>query len=67
MVSFVALLFFIFLLWEAMVAQRGIVSLRHIRPSMEWQDVTPLGYHNMPETAVVVVKLDESQKAASVC
>jgi len=61
MISFVALLFFIFLLWEAMVSQRGIISPRHIRPSMEWQDVMPLGYHNMPETSIVTVKLNEGR------
>lgn len=53
MVSFVALLFFIFLLWEAFVSQRGIISSSHMATSIEWQDVLPLDFHNYPETGVV--------------
>lgn len=52
-VSFVALLFFIFLLWEAFVSQRRIVSSSHISSSLEWQDVVPLDFHNYSETGVI--------------
>ena len=52
-VSFVALLFFIFLLWEAFAVQRGIISSSHIPTALEWQDITPLDFHNAPETGVI--------------
>nr|YP_010700920.1 cytochrome c oxidase subunit I [Rhynchospio aff. asiatica ZW-2021]WCI21135.1 cytochrome c oxidase subunit 1 [Rhynchospio aff. asiatica ZW-2021] len=53
MVSFVALLFFIFLLWEAFASQRGVLSPTHASPSLEWQDSLPLDFHNHPETGLV--------------
>ena len=60
--SFVALLFFIFLLWEALASQRGVIASGHIPTSLEWQDTLPLGFHNQPETIVITVEsLSESQ------
>uniref|UniRef100_A0AAU6QGS6 Cytochrome c oxidase subunit 1 n=1 Tax=Prionospio multibranchiata TaxID=3050093 RepID=A0AAU6QGS6_9ANNE len=56
MVSFVALLFFIFILWEALAAQRGLISSGHMPTSLEWRDVLPLGFHNSPETAIITAK-----------
>ena len=62
MVSFVALLFFIFILWEALASQRGLISSGHMPTSLEWRDVLPLGFHNNPETAIITIKsLSESQ------
>uniref|UniRef100_A0AAU6QG54 Cytochrome c oxidase subunit 1 n=1 Tax=Prionospio multibranchiata TaxID=3050093 RepID=A0AAU6QG54_9ANNE len=56
MISFVALLFFIFILWEALAAQRGLISSGHMPTSLEWRDVLPLGFHNSPETAIITAK-----------
>uniref|UniRef100_A0AAU6QGK2 Cytochrome c oxidase subunit 1 n=1 Tax=Prionospio sp. 6 MH-2023 TaxID=3059274 RepID=A0AAU6QGK2_9ANNE len=56
MVSFVALLFFIFLLWEAFASQRGVISSGHMSTSLEWQNVLPLNFHNQPETAAITTK-----------
>lgn len=52
-ISFVALLFFIFMLWEALASQRGVVAPNNIVTSLEWKDVTPLGFHNMSESGVI--------------
>uniref|UniRef100_A0AB38ZG26 Cytochrome c oxidase subunit 1 n=1 Tax=Lumbriclymenella robusta TaxID=3138170 RepID=A0AB38ZG26_9ANNE len=54
MISFVGLILFIFILWEALSAQRGIISSTHVVTSMEWKEFLPMGFHNMPETAVIV-------------
>jgi len=35
MLSFVGLLFFIFILWEALVSQRPVIGLSHIGTSLE--------------------------------
>lgn len=48
--SFTALLLFIFILWEAFVSQRRVVTSSHLPSSLEWQDFLPLGHHNAPET-----------------
>jgi len=48
-ISFVALLLFIFILWEALAAQRPIIVSSHRATSLEWQDLTPPDFHNMPE------------------
>jgi len=34
-ISFVALMFFVFLLWEILVAQRGVVSSGHMPGGLE--------------------------------
>jgi len=54
-ISFVALLIFIFIIWEALAAQRRIIARPHIPSSMEWRDTLPLDYHNMPETGIITV------------
>nr|AKD01706.1 cytochrome oxidase subunit I [Paranais litoralis] len=53
--SFVALLMFIFIIWEALAAQRSIIASPHMPSSMEWSDTLPLDYHNMPETGIITV------------
>jgi len=55
-VSFVALLFFIFLLWEAFTSQRGVITSRHMPTSLEWRDTLPLDFHNQPETILLTTK-----------
>jgi cytochrome c oxidase subunit 1 len=54
-ISFVALLIFIFIIWEALAAQRRIIARPHMPSSMEWRDTLPLDYHNMPETGIITV------------
>lgn len=51
--SFVALLLFIFILWEAFVAQRPVIVSLHRGSSLEWQDLVPLSYHNLDESCVI--------------
>nr|YP_009331656.1 cytochrome c oxidase subunit I [Paraleonnates uschakovi]APG32413.1 cytochrome c oxidase subunit I [Paraleonnates uschakovi] len=53
MISFIALLLFIFILWEALSAQRGVITASHQPSSLEWQDLLPLDFHNSPETAII--------------
>jgi heme/copper-type cytochrome/quinol oxidase subunit 1 len=53
-ISFVALLIFIFIVWEALAAQRRVIARPHIPSSMEWRgDMLPLDYHNLPETGII--------------
>lgn len=52
-ISFVALIFFVFILWEAFSAQRGVIGLSHVSTSLEWQNQLPLDFHNNPETAII--------------
>nr|YP_010414429.1 cytochrome c oxidase subunit I [Branchipolynoe onnuriensis]URS74516.1 cytochrome c oxidase subunit 1 [Branchipolynoe onnuriensis] len=54
MISFVALLFFIFIVWEALVTQRPVISTSHQSTFLEWQDNLPLDFHNMPETGMIL-------------
>lgn len=54
MVSFVSLLAFIFLLWEAIVAQRGVISSAHISTSLEWTYLLPPDFHNANESPAIV-------------
>lgn len=53
-ISFIALLFFIFILWEAFASQRSVVTTTQQATALEWQDILPLDFHNIPETGVVI-------------
>jgi len=50
LLSFIALLYFIFILWEAFASQRTVISSTHIPSSIEWSDTLPLDFHNLRET-----------------
>lgn len=66
LISFVALILFIFILWEALSSQRSIVTSPHIPSSIEWSNPNiPLDFHNIEETGVVTYphQLSESQSA----
>ncbi len=52
-ISFVALLIFIFIIWEALAVQRPVISTTHMPSSIEWGDMHPLGFHNLDETTVI--------------
>nr|AUW35236.1 cytochrome c oxidase subunit 1 [Dinophilus gyrociliatus] len=53
MISVVALLFFIYIVWEALVAQRPVVFSTHMTSALEWSDTLPLDFHNTPETGFI--------------
>jgi len=56
LISFVALILFIFILWERFASQRGVISRAHIPTSIEWTSADenlPLGFHNLNETGLI--------------
>lgn len=53
LLSFTALLFFIFILWEAFASQRTVIARPHIPTSIEWRDILPLDFHNLRETGII--------------
>ena len=56
-ISFFGLLFFIFLLWEAFVTQRAVVAPSNMPQTLEWQDLLPLDFHNIPETGIITTHI----------
>ena len=52
-ISFSSLLFFIFLIWEALASQRGVLASPHIPTALEWQETLPLDYHIFQETGLI--------------
>lgn len=52
-ISFTALLIFIFIIWEAILVQRSVIASLHIPSSIEWRDILPPGFHNLPETVLI--------------
>ena len=52
-ISFVATLLFIAILWEAFAAQRRIIPAAHITRALEWKEVLPLAYHGLEETGLI--------------
>lgn len=56
-ILFIALLLFIFLLWEAFASQRGVISASHRRISLEWvEDTRPVPSHGFNETPIITTK-----------
>jgi cytochrome c oxidase subunit 1 len=53
LLSFVALILFIFILWEAFSTQRTVAVRSHIPTSIEWRDILPLDFHNLNETGLI--------------
>lgn len=56
LMSFVALILFIFILWERFATQRGVISRAHIPTSIEWtraDENLPIGFHNLNETGLI--------------
>lgn len=56
-ISFIALLGFIFLLWEAFISQRPLVWSLHIPSSLEWYNETPTKSHTHLETPCITANL----------
>lgn len=52
-ISFVATLLFIAILWEAFAAQRRIIPAAHITRALEWKERLPLDFHNPEESGVI--------------
>jgi len=55
-ISFTALLLFIFIIWETIIIHRMVICSNHIRRSIEWEQTHPLNYHNHNETVIVTIK-----------
>ena len=56
-ISLIALLYFIFILWEAFAAQRPLIASTHMATFLEWQDISPLEAHNLNETPIITAKI----------
>ena len=54
LISFTSLLFFIFLLWEALRSQRALINSMHPVTAIEWGEATPLPHHTFIETTAFV-------------
>nr|ALK03379.1 cytochrome c oxidase subunit I [Lepetodrilus schrolli] len=57
MMSLVAVLYFMFIVWEAFAAQRGVVMGLQMSSSLEWDDMLPADFHNQVETGVLTTRL----------
>lgn len=54
LISFVALILFIIILWEAFASQRGVVTSSHLPTALEWiEKKLPLNFHNIKETGII--------------
>nr|QBC73174.1 cytochrome c oxidase subunit I [Cocculina subcompressa] len=53
-ISFVGGFFFMFLLWEAFMAQRAVVWSMAMSTSLEWENLLPADFHNMEETGAII-------------
>jgi len=55
--SLVAVLYFMFIVWEAFASQRGVVLGLQISSSLEWDNILPADFHNQVETGVLTTRL----------
>jgi len=54
LISFVAVLYFMFIVWESFVSQRGVIFSSHLGTVLEWENRLPADFHNESETGSVV-------------
>nr|YP_010990339.1 cytochrome c oxidase subunit I [Capulus dilatatus]WOW98755.1 cytochrome c oxidase subunit I [Capulus dilatatus] len=54
MISFIAVLFFMVIVWESLISQRNVVWSIHLSSSLEWDNVLPADFHNSDETGALV-------------
>ncbi len=54
-ISFVGVLYFIFIVWEAFISQRSIIWSLHISTSLEWDNILPVDFHNREEVGALVM------------
>nr|QFG71042.1 cytochrome c oxidase subunit I [Pseudorimula sp. RSIO35641] len=54
--SLVAVLYFMFIIWEAFAAQRGVILGLQMSTSLEWDNMLPADFHNQPETGVLTTR-----------
>lgn len=55
MISFVGVLYFMFILWEAFISQRRMIWSLHMSTSLEWDNVLPADFHTNEEVGAVVI------------
>nr|YP_009572099.1 cytochrome c oxidase subunit I [Umbonium thomasi]QBI37690.1 cytochrome c oxidase subunit I [Umbonium thomasi] len=55
MVSFAAVLYFMFIVWEAFISQRSVATALHMSSALEWDDLLPADFHNPSESGALVV------------
>nr|YP_006576230.1 cytochrome c oxidase subunit I [Sphaerotheriidae sp. HYS-2012]AFH54812.1 cytochrome c oxidase subunit I [Sphaerotheriidae sp. HYS-2012] len=53
-ISFIAVLFMIFILWEAMISQRSIMFSMNLSPAIEWHNNTPPSDHTFNQLTLVI-------------
>nr|YP_009489686.1 cytochrome c oxidase subunit I [Falcidens acutargatus]AWH02118.1 cytochrome c oxidase subunit 1 [Falcidens acutargatus] len=50
LISFVAILFFMVMLWESVISKRGVLWSTNMSTNLEWDSRLPVDFHNHPET-----------------
>nr|WNO18554.1 cytochrome c oxidase subunit I [Pectinodonta sp.] len=53
-ISFVGVLYFMFIVWEGLATQRGVIYSVHCSGTIEWKDLIPLSHHSLTETGCLV-------------
>ena len=55
LISFVGVLFFMFIVWESFISQRGVIFFAHLSTLLEWDDRVPADFHNEGESSSLVL------------
>ena len=58
-ISLVAIVLFIIIIWETLVSHRTVICSRHLCSSIEWNQILPLNFHNQKETIIVTKLLSD--------
>nr|UZN44216.1 cytochrome c oxidase subunit I [Acharax sp. NY-2022] len=54
MISFIGILYFMFVVWEAFCSQRAVIWSYYVGTNTEWDDILPVDFHSLPETTALV-------------
>nr|AWL21410.1 cytochrome c oxidase subunit 1 [Psilodens balduri] len=55
LLSFMSVMFFMFMLWESLTSQRGVLWSKALTTNLEWDTRLPADFHNLPETNILTL------------
>nr|YP_009092230.1 cytochrome c oxidase subunit I [Scutopus ventrolineatus]AHI45693.1 cytochrome c oxidase subunit I [Scutopus ventrolineatus] len=55
LISFIAIMFFMVMVWESLTSKRGVMWSSHMVTNLEWDNRLPVDFHNLPETIILTL------------
>lgn len=54
LLSFLAIILFLFILWENIITKRKVINIRNLNATIEWFHIYPPQFHSYSETPIII-------------